>query len=193
MSRHQNAGQNHNLKISKRSFENVAQFRYLGTTATNQCLLHKEIKRRLNSGNACYHSVQNILSSRLLFKNVKIRTYKIIMLFVVLYMCETLSLTLGEEHRLRVFEKRVVVRIFVPKRDEVKGRWRKLYNEGLHNLYSSSSKLRMIKSRGDVMGRACRTHREKRNACSILMGKPEGKRPLRRSKRTCEDNIKNLS
>jgi hypothetical protein len=74
LSRHQNAGQNRNIKIGDRSFENVAQFKYLGTTVTNKNLIQEEIKRRLNSGNACYHSVQNPLSSRLLSKNVKIRT-----------------------------------------------------------------------------------------------------------------------
>jgi hypothetical protein len=88
------------------------------------------------SGNACYHSVQNLLSSRLLSKNVKI-IYKTIILPVVLYGCETWSLTLREEHRLRQFEKRVLRRIFVPKRDEVTGGWRELHNEELHNLYCS--------------------------------------------------------
>jgi hypothetical protein len=73
LSRHQNAGQNHNIKIGDRLFENVAQFKYLGPTVTNQNLIQEEIKRRLNSGNACYRSVQNLWSSRLLSKNVKIR------------------------------------------------------------------------------------------------------------------------
>jgi ribosomal protein S2 len=58
------------INIAKRCFENVAQFRYLGTTVTNQNVIQEEIKRRLNSGNACYHSVQNLLSYRLMFKNV---------------------------------------------------------------------------------------------------------------------------
>jgi hypothetical protein len=84
----------------------VEQFRYLGTTIKNQNLIQEEIKRRLNSGNACYHSVKNLLSSRLLSKNLKIRIYKTIILPVVLYGCETWSLTLREEHRLRVFENR---------------------------------------------------------------------------------------
>jgi hypothetical protein len=86
MSRHKNAGQNHNIKVvnKSRSFENVAQFKYLGTTVTNQNLIGEEIKRRLNSGNACYHSVQNLLSSRLLSKNVKTRIYETIILPVVL-------------------------------------------------------------------------------------------------------------
>jgi hypothetical protein len=75
LSRHQNAGQNHDVKIANRCFENVEQFRYLGTTITNQNLIQEEIKRRFNSGNACYHSVQNHLSSRLLSKNIKIRIY----------------------------------------------------------------------------------------------------------------------
>jgi hypothetical protein len=104
----------------------VEQFKYLRTTITNQNLIQKEIKRRLNSGNACYHSVQNLLSSRLLSKNIKITIYKPIVLAVVLYGCEICSLTLREEHRLKVFENR---RIFGPKRDEVTGGWRKLRNE----------------------------------------------------------------
>jgi hypothetical protein len=107
----------------------------------------REIKRRLNSGNACYHSVQSLLSSRLLSKNSKIRIYKTIILPVVLYGCETWSLTLREEHRLRVFENRVLRGIFGPKRDEVMGEWRKLHNKELHDLYSSPCIIRIIKSR----------------------------------------------
>jgi hypothetical protein len=83
-------------------------------------LIQEEIKRRLNSGNAFYHSVQNLLSSRLLSKNVKVRIYKTIILHVVLYACETWSLTVREEHKLRVFENRVL-RISGPKRDGVTG------------------------------------------------------------------------
>jgi hypothetical protein len=87
------------------------------------------------------------LSSRLLSRNIKIRIYKIIILPVVLYGCQTWSLTLREEHKLRVLENRMLRRIFGPKRDEVTGGWRKLHNEELHNLYSSPSIIRMIKSR----------------------------------------------
>jgi hypothetical protein len=121
LSHHQNVGQNRDIKIANRSFENLSQFRYLGTIVTNQNLIHEEIKRRLNSGNACYHSVQNLLSSRLLVKNLKIRIYKTIIMPVVLYGYKTWSLTLREEHRLRVFENRVLRRIFGPRRDEVTG------------------------------------------------------------------------
>jgi hypothetical protein len=89
--------QNYDIKIANRYFENVTQFRYLGTTITNQNLIQEEIKRRLNSGNVCYHSVQNPLSSRLLFTNIIIRIYTILILPVVLYVCETLSVSLREE------------------------------------------------------------------------------------------------
>jgi hypothetical protein len=140
-------GQNRDIKIANRSFENVSQFKYLGTTVTNQNLIQEEIKRRLDSGNACYHSVQNLLSSRLLSKNLKIRIYMTINLPVILYGCETWYLTLKEEHRLGVFENRVLRRIFGPKRDEMTGEWRKLHNEELHDLHTSPSIIRIVKAR----------------------------------------------
>jgi hypothetical protein len=87
------------------------------------------------------------LSSRLLSRNVKVKIYKTIILPVVLYGCETWFLALREEHRLRVFENRVLRRIFGPKRDEVTGEWRELHNEELHILYSSQNIIRQIKSR----------------------------------------------
>jgi hypothetical protein len=144
--REENAGKNHDIKIANRCSENVAQFRYLGTTVTNQYMIQEGIKRRLNAGNACY-PVPNLLSSCLMLKEGKIRIYKTIILPVVLYGCKTWSLTSREGHRLRVFENRVLRRIFEPKRDEDIGGWKKLHNEKLYNLYSSPSIIRMIKSR----------------------------------------------
>jgi hypothetical protein len=91
LSHQQNAGQNHDIKIVNRCFENVAQFKYLGITVTNQNLILEEIKRRLNSGNACYHSVHYLLSSCLLSKNIEIRIYKPIILPLVLYGCEDIK------------------------------------------------------------------------------------------------------
>jgi hypothetical protein len=91
MSYHQNARSNYNSPIANESFENVAWFTYLGTTATNQNCFHEEIKSILNSGNACYHSVQNLLSS-CLSENLQINMYRTIIL-PVLYECETQSLT----------------------------------------------------------------------------------------------------
>jgi len=116
------------IKIDNSSFERVEEFKYLGTTLTNQNSIQEEIMSRLKSGNACYHLVQNLLSSSLLAKNLKIKIYRTIILLVALYGCETWSLTLRDECRLRVFENRVLRRIFGPKRDKVRREWRKLHN-----------------------------------------------------------------
>jgi len=123
MSRDQNAGRNRSVRIDNSTFERVEEFKYLGTNLTNQNSIVEEIKSRLRSGNACYHSVQNLLSSSLLSKNLKIKIYRTIILSVVLYGCETWSLTLREERKPRVFE-----RIFGPRKDEVTGEWRRLHN-----------------------------------------------------------------
>jgi hypothetical protein len=134
---HKSSGQKHSIKIANRSFEGVAKFKYLGTTLTDQNCMNEEITSRLNSGSACYHSVQSLLSSRLLSRNVKVKIYTTIIVPVVLYGCETWSLMLREEHRLRVCENRVLRRIFGRKRNEVTGECRKLHTEELHVLYSS--------------------------------------------------------
>jgi hypothetical protein len=91
--------------------------------------------------------VQNLLSSRLLSKNLKIKIYRTIILPVVLYGCETRSLTLSEKRRLRVFENRVLRRVFGPRRDKVTGEWRKSHNEELNDLYSLPNIVRVVKSR----------------------------------------------
>jgi hypothetical protein len=168
----------------------LAQFIFFGTTITNQNLIQEEIKRRLNSGNACYHLVQNLLSSRLLSKNKRIRIYKTIILPVVLYGCETWSLTLRAEHRLRVFENRVLRRIFQLKRDEVTEGWRKLHDEELYTSYSSLIIIRMIRSKGMGSDGYVARMGERRNAYRILMGKPEGRRSLGRPRCRWVDNIK---
>ena len=110
---------------------------YLGSLLTNENDIHEEIKCRVKTGILCYYSVQTLFC-RLFSKNLKIKMYeyKTIILPVVLYGCETWSLTLREEGRLRVFENRILRRIFGPKMDE-NGEWRRLNNEGLYSLYRS--------------------------------------------------------
>ena len=137
ISRDRNAGRSHSMKTDNSSFERVDEFRYLGTTLKNQNSVQEETESRLKSGNACYHSVQNLLSSRLLSKSLKIKTHRTIILPVVLYECENTLLAMREERRLRMCENRVLRRIFGPKRIEVTGEWRKLHNEELNDLYFS--------------------------------------------------------
>jgi len=110
-------------------------------------IIFPEIKSRLQSGNACSHSVHNLMFSSLLSKTIKIKICRNIMVPLVFYGCETWSLTLREELRLRVFENKVLRRIFGPKMDEVTGECRQLHNEELDDLYFSPNIIRVIKSR----------------------------------------------
>jgi hypothetical protein len=123
------------------------------------------------------------LSSRLLSRNVKVKIYKTIILPVVLYGCETWSLAIREEHRLRVFENRVLRRIFGPKGDEVTGKWRKLHNEELHILYTSPNIIRQIKSRRMRWAGHVARMGEERKMYNVLVGKPKRKIPLGRPRR----------
>ena len=119
----------------------------MAKTLKNKNSIQEEIKSRFKSGNACYHSVQNILSSRLSSNNIEIKIYITIILPSVLCGCETWLLTLREERRLMMFENRVLRRLFRPKRDDVTREWRKQDNEELKDLYSLPSIIRLIKSR----------------------------------------------
>ena len=134
--------------------------------------------------------MQKLLSSSLLTKNLKIKMYRNIILPVVLYGCETWSLALREERRLRVFENRVLRRVFGPKRDEVTGEWRKLHNEELYGLYCSPNFVRVIKSRIMRWAGYVAHLGEGRGVYRFLVRKPEGRRPLGRPRLRWEDNIK---
>jgi hypothetical protein len=144
----------------------------LGTTVINQNLIQEEIKSRLNLDNVFYHSVQNLSSSLLLPKNIRI------ILPVVQYRCGTCSLILREEHRLRACENRVLRRIFGPRREEVIGGWRKLHNPKLHNLYSLTNIIRIMKSRRIRWAEHVVHMGNKRSIYRILVGKPYGKKLL---------------
>jgi len=170
MSQDQNAGRIHSVRNDNSTFERVEEFKYLGTTLTNQNSIPEEIKSRLRSGNACYYLVQNLLSSRLLSKNVKIKIHRTIILVVVLYGCETWSLTLREERKLRVFENMVLRRIFGSRSDEVMGEWRRLHNEELNDLYSSPNSVWVISRRLRSAGHVAHMG-EVRGVYRVLVGK----------------------
>jgi hypothetical protein len=126
----------------------------------------------------------------LLSKDINIKIYRTIILTVVLYGCETWSLTLREEHRIRVFENRVLRRIFGPKRDEVTGEWRRLHSEDLNDLYSSPNIIQEIKSRRMRWAGHVACMGEGRGAYRSLVGRSEGRRPLGRPSRRWKDYIK---
>jgi hypothetical protein len=169
------------MKIYNISFGRVEELKYLGTTLTYPNAIQEEINSRLESGNACSYSVQNLLFSGLHSKNTKIKIHRTIIVPVVLYECETSSLTLREELRSRVSEYRVLRRIFGPKRYEVTGEWRKLHNEELNDMYLPYI-FRTIKSRRMRWVGNVAFMWERRVIYGVLMGKPEGKRQLGRPK-----------
>ena len=144
------------------------------------------MKSRLKPGNACYHSVQNLLSSSLLSKNLKIKKYKTIILPFVVYGCETLSLTLREERRLRGFGNRVLRRMIGPKKDEVTREYvmRSLLIWNPHPIILG------YKIEKNEMSRACMAYVERRRVNRVLVWKREGKIPLGRPSRRWKDNIK---
>ena len=134
-------------EIDNNSFERGEDFKYLGTTLTNLNSMQEEIKSRMKSRNACYHSVRNLLSPSLLSRNLKIKIYRTIIFPFVFCGCETELLTMREDRRLRDFENMVLRIIFGPKRDEVTGEWRKVHNEELNDMCISHIVVQVIKLR----------------------------------------------
>jgi hypothetical protein len=141
----------------------------------------------LNFGSACYHSVQSLLSSRLMSRKVKVKLHKTVILPVVLYGCKTWSLTLREEHRLWVFLNKFLWRISGPKRDEVTADWRKLHNEELHILTHPQILLGRS-NQGEWGGRDTWRAWERREKYRVLVGKPEGMASLGRPRHRWDQN-----
>ena len=140
----------------------------------------RKINSRFDSGNACHHSAQNLLSFSFLHKNINIKIQRTATLPIVWYGWETRSLTLKEGQRLRVFEDRLLRKIRGSKALDVTGGWRKLQNKKFYGLYTSPKHFLVTISRS-MKWAEHKTHmEEKRNACGVLVGKPEGQRPLRR-------------
>jgi len=186
MSQDQNAAQSRSMKTDNSSIERVEEFKYLGTTLTNQNSIQEEIKSRLILGMTANIQCRIFFSSSLLSKNLKIKVYRTIILPVVLYGCETLLLRFREEHTLKVFENRVMGRVFGTKRDEVTVEWRKLHND----LYSLPNIVQVVKSRRMRWAGHVACMGEGRGVHRVLVGKPEGRRPLGRPRCRWEDNIK---
>jgi len=155
----------------------VEEFKYLGSNLTDLNSIEEQIKSRLNSGNVCCHSVQNLLSSSLLSKHLKINVHRTLILPVVLCGCEIWSLKLREERRLRLFENEAFLEKVWASEGDVTGQWGKLHNEELNDLYTSSIMVRVLKSKrvSWVSHVACMG--VGRVVYRILVRKLEGKRP----------------
>ena len=168
-----NAAQSRDIQNGNSSQRKAEQIKYFGTTLIIQNSFQEEIKGKLESGNACYHSAQNLLYSSLLPKNIKIKIYRTLILPVVLYGCETWSLTLKEERRLRVFENIVLTRIFGLRMGEVTGEWRRLYNVELNDLYSSTNIMQVTESRSMIW--AGHVEHEEERSMQGFVGETRGK------------------
>ena len=168
----------------------VEQFKRLGNTISRQNSILEEIKSRFSSGNSSYHSVQSLLSSSFLTKNIKIKIYRTIILLVVLCGCETWSVTVREERRLRVFENWVLRKTFGPNRDEVTGEWRKLHNEELNDPYSSPNIIWVVKSKRMRWAEHVAHMKKRAEVYRSFVEKPEIKRPRGRPSHRWEDDIK---
>jgi hypothetical protein len=166
----------------------VATFKYVVTTLTNQNDILNKIKSSLNSGNAFCLSVQSFIFSSHI-KKLKIKIYRTVILPVVLYGCETWSLALREDHRLRVFENRVLRRIFGPRMEE-DGSWRRMHNDVLLSLRFPTDVVRVIKSRSMRWDGHVARMGERTGVYRVLVGRTEGKKPVGRPRRRWEDNIK---
>ena len=140
-------------------------------------------------GNECYYSLEKILSSLLLSKKLKVNTYKTIILPVILYGCETWSLTLRKEQWLMVSENKVLRKILGAKRDKYTGEWRKLHNAELHALYSSPNIIKKLKSRRLKWAGHVVRMEQSRNAYRVLVGNLEGKRPKEKLRHRRDNNI----
>ena len=167
----------HKIMISNITFEMMEQFKYFGTTLTNQIPFMKKLSADWNQGMLVI-ILCRIFVFQFAIQKHKIKTYRTVILPVVSYGYETWSLTLREKRRISVFENRLLRRIFEPKRQEVTGEWRRVSNEKLYFLYSSPNIVQVIEPRrmrwaGDVVRMGGR-----RGAYRVLVGKPEGRTPL---------------
>jgi len=142
MIRSRNTGNEGNKNIRIRD-EVIETFKYYRAYVISK----NEATDRLISGNACFYSVQKLLTSRFISRKMKLKIYRTVILPVILSGCESWSTTLADEHKLRVFENKVFRKIYGPKRDEMTGKWRRLHNEELHGLYDSLDVVKILKSR----------------------------------------------
>jgi hypothetical protein len=175
------------IRINNSDIERVNQFKYLGSFITNNNKISSEISHRINMGNTCYYGLRNILRSKLLKEDIKFKIYKTLIRPVVLYGCESWTLTTKEEERLKIFERKILRKIYGP--SCVNGIWRIKYNDELYNTYKEPSIVKMIKiSRLEWLGYLARM--EDNATCKkVTFSQPEGSRKKGRPKLRWLDSV----
>lgn len=178
-----------NITIDDYNFERVKKFKYLGTTLSEDTDGTEEINCRIQAGNKCLYATHKLLKSKQTSRRTKINIYKTIIRPVVMYGCETWTLTVANEERLRVFERRVLRKIYGPTVDATTGRYRTRTNRELEDLYGEPNIVREIKSKRLQWAGHVRRLPDNRTVRLVWEEIPEGKRPLGRPRLRWRDNI----
>ncbi|KAE9521507.1 hypothetical protein AGLY_018106 [Aphis glycines] len=177
------------LKVGPYRFKNVPQFKYLGSMITQSNNMEYEILKRIQMGNKCYYAMDNLFKSRILSKTLKLQIYTTLIKCIVLYGAQCWTVRKSDESKLRVFERKILRRIYEPCRDLQTGEWRKRHNEELHHLYNRPYIVKEIKRRRfEWAGHVWR----KPDALTktVLQENPRGKRPLGRPRMRWEDCVR---
>lgn len=177
-----------NITIGNHNFERVKEFKYLGTTITEDNVGSEEINNRIQAGNRCLYALQDLIRSKELTRLTKINLYITVIRPVVMYGSETWTMTVANEERLRIWERKVLRKIYGPTRDDETGTWRRKSNKELEELFGVTNIIKEIKSRRLQWAGHVRRLPDDRLSKLVWEEAPTGKRPLGRPRLRWRDN-----